>query len=80
MANSIGSFCTSLDALPRLIEAHSTAAERLHADDTTMQALAKGKTDTEQCCMYVKGDRPFGGVASAAAMFYHRAHAPRKVR
>ncbi len=45
----------------RLVEAHVMAAERLHADDTTVPVLAKGKTDTGRCWIYVRDDRPFGG-------------------
>jgi transposase len=43
------------------IEAHVFAAERLHGDDTTVPVLAKGKTDTGRCWVYVRDDRPFGG-------------------
>ncbi len=39
------------------IEAHVFAAERLHGDDTTVPVLAKGKTDTGRCWVYV-GDQP----------------------
>ncbi len=47
------------------------AAERLHGDDTTVPVLAKGKTDTGRCWVYVRDDRPFGGASPAAAMFYY---------
>jgi hypothetical protein len=33
--------------------------------------LAKGKTDTGRCWVYVRDDRPFGGPAPPAAMFYY---------
>ncbi|SFQ17866.1 Transposase IS66 family protein [Bradyrhizobium sp. Ghvi] len=36
------------------------AAERVHADDTTAPVLAKAKTDTGRCWVYVRDDRPFG--------------------
>jgi transposase len=42
MADAVGSVCTALDPLPRLLEAHVMAAERLHVDDTTVPMLAKG--------------------------------------
>ena len=42
MADAVGSVCTALDPLLRLVEAHVMAAERLHADDTTVPVLAKG--------------------------------------
>src|SRR6202007_1019907 len=43
----------------------------LHADDTTVPVLAKGKTDTGRCWIYVRDDRPFGGSDPPAAMFYY---------
>ncbi len=49
----------------------SMGAERLHADDTTVPVLAKGKTDTGRCWIYVRDDRPFGGTDPPAAMFYY---------
>jgi hypothetical protein len=33
--------------------------------------LAKGKTDTGRCWVYVRDDKPFGGTSPAAAMFYY---------
>ena len=49
----------------------SLRPERLHGDDTTVPVLAKGKTDTGRCSVYVRDDRPFGGRAPPAAMFYY---------
>jgi hypothetical protein len=60
-----------LRPLLELIEAHVLAAERLHGDDTTVPVLAKGKTHTGRCWVYVRDDRPFGGGAPPAAMFYY---------
>lgn len=71
MADAVGSVCAALEPLLRLIEAHVMAAERLHADDTTVPVLAKGKTDTGRCWVYVRDDRPFGGAGPPAAMFYY---------
>jgi transposase len=71
IADAVGSICVSLDPLLRLVEAHVMAAERLHADDTTVPVLAKGKTDTGRCWIYVRDDRPFGGADPPAAMFYY---------
>ncbi|SMX56627.1 Putative transposase (fragment) [Bradyrhizobium sp. ORS 285] len=62
MADAVGSVCASLEPLLRLVESHVLAAERLHADDTTVPVLAKGKTDTGRCWIYVRDDRPFGGA------------------
>jgi len=71
MADAVGAGCTALNPVLRLIEAHVMAAERLHGDDTTVPVLAKGKTDTARCWVYVRDDRPFGGPAPPAAMFYY---------
>jgi hypothetical protein len=60
-----------LQPLLRRVEAHVLAAERLHGDDTTVPVLAKGKTHTGRCWVYVRDDRPFGGRAPPAAMFYY---------
>jgi transposase len=71
MADAVGSVCAALDPLLRLVEAHVMAAERLHADDTTVPVLASGKTDTGRCWIYVRDDRSFGGTGPPAAMFYY---------
>ncbi len=63
--------CVRAGAAAARIEAHVFAAERLHGDDTTVPVLAKGKTDTGRCWVYVRDDRPFGGGAPPAAMFYY---------
>jgi hypothetical protein len=53
------------------IRAHVLAAERIHADDTPVPVLAKGKCRTGRLWVYVRDDRPFGGkTAPAAALFY----------
>src|SRR6202023_851268 len=71
MADAVGSVCAALDPLLRLVEAHVMAAERLHADDTTVPVLAEGKTNTGRCWIYVRDDRPFGGAGPPATMFYY---------
>jgi transposase len=71
LADQVGAGCTALEPLLRRIEAHVFAAERLHGDDTTVPVLAKGKTITGRCWVYVRDDRPFGGRAPPAAMFYY---------
>ncbi|WP_284945448.1 IS66 family transposase [Acidisoma cladoniae] len=71
MADAVGSCCTVLVPILKLIEAHVMAAERLHGDDTTVPVLAKGKTDTGRCWVYVRDDKPFGGTSPPAAMFYY---------
>ena len=71
MADAVGSVCAALAPILRLVEAHVLAAERLHGDDTTVPVLAEGKTDTGRCWIYVRDDKPFGGVGPPAAMFYY---------
>jgi transposase len=71
MADAVGAVCSELDPLLRRLEAHVMAAERLHADDTTVPVLAKGKTATGRCWVYVRDDRPFGGTGPPGAMFYY---------
>src|SRR5262245_19259392 len=63
--------CTSvLQPLHESIAAHVLGAERLHGDDTTVPILAKVKTVTGHIWTYVRDDRPFGGSAPPAALYY----------
>src|SRR5665213_2927584 len=70
LADQVGAVCTVMQPIFERIEAHVFAAERLHGDDTTVPVLAKGKTDTGRCWTYVRDDRPFGGTAPPAAVYY----------
>jgi transposase len=70
LADQVGACTTALAPLHALIEAHVLAAERLYGDDTTVPILAKGKTDTGRIWTYVRDDRPFGGTAPPAALYY----------
>jgi transposase len=67
----IGACTARLAPLFTLIQAHVMAAVRLHGDDTTVPVLAKGKTITGRLWTYVRDDRPFGGPAPPAAVFYY---------
>ena len=71
LADQVGAACAVLEPLIRRLETHVFAAERLHGDDTTVPVLAEGRTDTGRCWVYVRDDRPFGGPAPPAAMFYY---------
>ncbi len=71
LADQVGGCCAVLAPLLSRIERHVFTAERLHGDDTTVPVLAKGKTDTGRCWVYVRDDRPFGGPDPPAAMFYY---------
>ncbi len=70
LADQVGACTLALQPLHALIEAHVLAAERLHGDDTTVPILAKGKTVTGHIWTYVRDDRPFGGRAPPAALYY----------
>ena len=70
LADQVGACTEVLQPLHRLIERHVLAAERLHGDDTTVPILAKGKTVTGHIWTYVRDDRPFGGRAPPAALYY----------
>jgi len=70
LADQVGAGVSAAMPLYRLIEAHVLAAERLHGDDTTVPILAKGKTVTGRIWAYVRDDRPFGGPAPPAALYY----------
>jgi transposase len=70
LADQVGACTAVLKPLHALIEAHVLAAERLHADDTPVPILAKGKTITGHIWTYVRDDRPFGGRAPPAALYY----------
>ena len=54
LADQVGACTAVLKPLHGLIEAHVLAGERLHADDTTVPILAKGKTVTGHVWTYVR--------------------------
>jgi transposase len=70
LADQVGACTMVLQPLHALIEAHVLAAERLHGDDTEVPILAKGKTVKGHIWTYVRDDRPFGGRAPPAALYY----------
>jgi transposase len=71
MADHVGACAATLMPLHEVIKAHVFAAERLHGDDTTVPVLPKGKCRTGRIWTYVRDDRPFGGRAPAAAVFFY---------
>ena len=71
MADHVGACAATLRPLYELIKAHVFAAERIHGDDTTVPVLAKVKTRTGRIWTYVRDDRPFGGEAPPAAVFFY---------
>ena len=69
LADRVGACAVALAPIVEAIGRHVLAAARIHADDTTVPVLAKGKTDTGRLWTYVRDDRPFGGVDPPAAAF-----------
>jgi transposase len=71
LADWVGAAAATLMALVEIIRAHVFAAERIHADDTTVPVLAKGKTRTGRLWTYVREDRPFAGPEQPATVFFY---------
>jgi transposase len=71
LADQVGTCAAVLQPIYQHIRAHVLAGARLHGDDTTVPVLAKGKTDIARCWTYVRDDRPFGGPAPPAALFFY---------
>jgi transposase len=71
LADWVGAAAATLMPLIEAIRAHVFAAERIHADDTTVPVLAKGKTRTGRLWTYVRDDRPFAGPGPPAAVFFY---------
>src|SRR6476660_1932001 len=71
LADWVGASAATLMPLVDAIRSHVFAAERIHADDTTVPVLAKGKTRTVRLWTYVRDDGPFAGPDPPAAMFFY---------
>ncbi len=71
LADWVGACSATLMPLVEAIQAHVFAAGRIHADDTPVPVLAKGKTRTGRLWTYVRDDRPFGGHDPPAAVFFY---------
>ena len=71
MADWVGSGAAVTMPLYELIRRHVLAAARIHGDDTTVPVLAKDRTTTGRLWTYVRDDRPFGGPAPPAAVFFY---------
>src|SRR5262249_59971633 len=67
----VGASAATLMPLVEEIRAHVFAAERIHADDTPVKVLAKGKCRTGRLWTYVSDYSPFASSAApAVAHFY----------
>jgi transposase len=71
LADWVGAAAATLMPLVEAILIHVLAGERIHADDTTVPVLAKGKTRTGRLWTYVRDDRPFAGPDPPAAVFFY---------
>ena len=71
LADWVGAAAATLMPLVEVIRTHVFAAERIHADDTTVPVLAKGKTRIGRLWTYVRDDRPFAGPGPPAAVFFY---------
>jgi transposase len=71
LADWVGACSATLAPLLDLIRRHVLDGERLHGDDTTVPVLARNKTVTGRLWTYVRDDRPFGGTAPPAALFFY---------
>jgi transposase len=71
LADWVGASAATLMPLVEAIRRHVFTAERIHADDTTVPVLAKGKTRTGRLWTYVRDDRPFAGPEPPAAAFFY---------
>jgi transposase len=71
LADWVGASAATLMPLVEAIRRHVFAAERIHADDTTVPVLAKGKTRTGRLWTYVRDDRPFAGPEPPASAFFY---------
>jgi transposase len=61
LADWVGSCAAALEPIVARLREHVLAAERIHADDTTVPVLAKTKTKLGRIWVYLRDDRPFGG-------------------
>ena len=71
LADWVGQTAALMRPLVEAVGAHVMAAERVHADDTTVPVLdpGRGKTKTGRLWCYARDDRPFGGEAPPAVLY-----------
>ena len=71
LADWVGASAATLMPLVEAIRDHVFAAERIHADDTTVPVLDTGRTRTGRLWTYVRDDRPFAGADPPAAAYFY---------
>lgn len=71
LADWVGQSAALMRPLVEAVETHVMAAERVHADDTTVPVLepGRGNTRTGRLWCYVRDDRPFGGETPPAVLY-----------
>lgn len=69
LADWVGACAATLAPPVEEIEKHVLAAERIHADDTTVPVLSKNKCVIGRLWTYVRDDAPFGGSSAPAAVY-----------
>jgi transposase len=71
LADWVGQSARLLRPLVDAVGAHVMAADRVHADDTTVPVLdpGRGTTKTGRLWCYVRDDRPFAGTAPPAVLY-----------
>jgi len=71
LADWVGQTARLMRPLVDAIGTHVMAADRVHADDTTVPVLEPGlgKTSTGRLWCYVRDDRPFAGQAPPAVLY-----------
>ncbi|MGE5713282.1 MAG: IS66 family transposase [Betaproteobacteria bacterium] len=71
LADWVGAVAASLQPLTEAIAAHVRAAARIHADETPVPVLAKGKTKEGRLWTIVRDDRTFAGADPPAAAYFY---------
>lgn len=73
LANWVGGACWWLEALHERLAAHVFASDKLFADDTPIPVLdpGRGRTKTGRLWVYARDDRPWGGPAPPAAVYFY---------
>jgi transposase len=71
MAAWVGKVTALASPLVEAVADHVMAAEKLHVDDTPVPVLAPGtgKTKTGRLWVYLRDERPFGGLAPPAVVY-----------
>jgi transposase len=71
LADWVGQTARLMRPLVDAVGMHVMAADRVHADDTTVPVLdpGRGRTKTGRLWSYVRDDRPFGGKAASAVLY-----------